>query len=116
MNKIKIYGIKNCDTMKKAFRWMEDEGIDYDFHDYKKAGIDRSVLENSIDQHGWDVVINKRGTTWRQLPENMQNSMDQSKAIQVAEENPSIVKRPIFVSDGKTWIGFSEDIKAKLKS
>lgn len=116
MSKVKIYGIKNCDTMKKAFRWMDEEGIEYDFHDYKKEGIDRSVLENSIDQHGWDVVINKRGTTWRQLSEDVQKDMNETKAIHIAEENPSIVKRPIFVHGDKTWIGFSGDIKDKLKA
>lgn len=101
-----IYGIKNCDTMKKAIKWLDDHKVDYAFHNYKKDGIDEAVLRQAIDEHGWEVVINKRGTTWKQLPADVQASMNTEKAVEIAKENPSIVKRPLLVRLGQTFIGF----------
>ena len=101
-----IYGIKNCDTMKKAFKWLNENNIDHTFHDYKKSGIDHSVIKQAISEHGWEAVINKRGTTWRKIPQSIQESMDEKKALDVANENPSIVKRPLLVQNGKTYLGF----------
>ena len=103
----KIFGIKNCDTMKKAMKWLDDHGVDYTCHNYKKDGIDETVLKQAIDEHGWEVVINKRGTTWRQLPPAIQEQMNAEKAIQIAAENPSIVKRPLLLRLGQTYIGFN---------
>lgn len=100
--------------MKKALGWLDDHNVDYTFHDYKKEGIDKSVLERAIDEHGWDVVINKRGTTWKQLPPSLQEQMDAQKALQIAEENPSIVKRPLLVKAGKTHIGFKAEDYAEI--
>jgi arsenate reductase (glutaredoxin) len=108
--KTKIYGIKNCDTVKKALKWLDDRKIDYDFHNYKKDGIDKAVLKHAIDQYGWEKVINRNGTTWRALPDEVKNSTDAQKAISLAEENPSIIKRPILSRMGQIVIGF--DAKA----
>jgi len=106
---IKIYGIKNCDTMKKAFKWMEAHDVDYEFHDYKKQGVDIEALKNAIKVHGWENVINKRGTTWRKLDEGIKNAMNADKAIEIAQDNPSIIKRPIITHNDKIILGFDQD-------
>ena len=105
-----IYGIKNCDTMKKAFNWLEDNGVTYEFHDYKKHGINEAALSQAVKEHGWENVINRRGTTWRKLPEEIQEAMNENAAIKVAKDNPSIVKRPLLLHNGKSYLGFKADI------
>lgn len=105
-----IYGIKNCDTMKKAFKWLEVEGIAHDFVDYKKTEPDTEILKQAITEHGWETVINQRGTTWRQLNDATKESIDAKKAIPLALENPSILKRPLLVHNGITYIGFKSEI------
>ena len=104
-----IYGIKNCDTMKKALKWLEDNKVPHTFHDYKKAGTDEKILRAAIDQCGWDNVINRRGTTWRQLPEGIKNAMEIESAIKVAQENPSIIKRPLPVRKNNIYLGFKNE-------
>ncbi|MCB1532283.1 MAG: ArsC family reductase [Alphaproteobacteria bacterium] len=104
----KIYGIKNCDTMKKAFTWLEENGVNYIFHDYKKDGANEDVLRAAIAEHGWENVINRRGTTWKKLPENVKENMDETGAIEVAMDNPSIVKRPLLVHGKEIYLGFSQ--------
>lgn len=103
-----IYGIKNCDTMKKAFIWMEGHKIAYNFHDYKKSGADRDVLKNAIGQHGWENVLNRKGTSWRALPDSVKDSMNSKTAIKAAEENPSLLRRPLLVYNGAIYLGFDE--------
>ena len=112
MGDITIYGIKNCDTMKKAFRFLDEAGATYQFHDYKKQGVDEAVLRRTIDQHGWENVINRRGTTWRKLPEEVQNAMDVDLAVKTAMENSSIVKRPLLVSGDDILLGFDTAVYA----
>lgn len=109
MPAVKIYGIKNCDTMKKAFDWLGDSGITYDFHDYKKDGVDMDILAQAIAAHGWEEVINRRGTTWRKLPDEVKTMMDAQSAIEIANENPSIIKRPLLVVGDATHLGFSDE-------
>ena len=106
---IVIYGIKNCDTMKKAFSWLESHGSAFSFHDYKKQGIDESVLRDAIAVHGWDNVINRRGTTWRALPEEIKASMDEEGAARIAQDNPSIIKRPLLLHEGEIHLGFKAE-------
>ena len=101
-----IYGIKNCDTMKKAFKWLESEGIEYTFVDYKKTKPDTAILQQAINEHGWETVINQRGTTWRKLDNATKETMDAEKAIPLALENPSILKRPLLIHNGTSHIGF----------
>lgn len=105
----KIYGIKNCDTMKKAFTWLDEKGADYEFIDFKKTQPDEKILLQAIKEHGWETVINKRGTTWRKLPDDIQNNMDETKAVTLAQDNPSIIKRPLLVHNGQTHIGFKPE-------
>lgn len=108
---LKIYGIKACDTMKKAFNWLDQHGITYEFHDYKKAGAPEKQLRQWIRKLGWETVINKRGTTWKKLPEDARASMDAESAVAAALDNPSMIKRPIIEQgtillagfDANTW-------------
>jgi Spx/MgsR family transcriptional regulator len=106
---IKIYGIPNCDTMKKARRWLEANGIDCDFHDYKKLGVPEKSLKNWVKQTGWETILNKRGTTWRKLDDEVKDNIDEAAAIQLMLNNPSIIKRPVLESGKLLLIGFNED-------
>ena len=109
-----LYGIKNCDTMKKAFKWLEAENIPYTFHDYKKDGADEETLKLAIEIHGWETVINRRGTTWRKLSEDIKNAMNDNTAIDTARKNPSLIKRPLLVHKGSTTLGFKDDIYKQI--
>ncbi len=111
---LKIYGIKNCDTMKKAFKFLEAQNISYDFHDYKKEEPDTDILKQAIAVHGWENVINRRGTTWRKLSDDVKNSMDEDKAIDIALDNPSIIKRPLLVYNQDILLGFKEEEYQRL--
>ena len=110
---ITMYGIKNCDTIKKARKWLEAEGVDYQFHDYKKEGIQKDQLISWIDQLGWEVLLNKRGTTWRKLPDDVKDNIDEASAITVMLENTSIIKRPVLDTGNTLLVGFSADEYAK---
>jgi len=105
---IKIYGIANCDTMKKARNWLDSHDIEYEFHDYKKHGVPEKQLKQWIKQTGWELLINKRGTTWRKLDDSVKNSIDEKSAFQIMLDNPSIIKRPILDTGGTIHVGFSE--------
>lgn len=104
-----IYGIKNCNTMKKAMNWLEGHKVAFTFHDYKKSGVDRDIISHAIEIHGWEAVINRRGTTWRKLPDETQNNMTQESALSLAIEMPSIIKRPLLVHQDKIYLGFDAD-------
>jgi len=114
MSDITIYGIKNCDTMKKAFKWLEENGMEYVFHDYKKQGADLIALKQAIKEHGWETVINRRGTTWRQLSDDVQNSMNDKTALKIAEDNPSIIKRPLLIAGNKSHLGFKVETYSQI--
>lgn len=103
-----LYGIKNCDTMKKAMNWLKDNGIAFSFHDYKKLGVDQGVLKQAIAEHGWESIINRRGTTWKKLPHAIRDNMSDAAALTIANENPSVIKRPLFLHEGKTFLGFDD--------
>ncbi len=107
---ITMFGIKNCDTIKKARKWLEAEGIEYQFHDYKKDGLSPDVLNNWVNDLGWEALVNKRGTTWRKLPDDVKESIDQASAIEIMLENTSIIKRPLLIdgADNKL-LGFKAD-------
>jgi Spx/MgsR family transcriptional regulator len=104
-----LYGIKNCDTMKKARAWLDGRGIDYVFHDYKVAGLPEPLARAWVAELGWEAVVNRRGTTWRRLPESVRASMDAESAIRVMVESPSIVRRPMLDTGGVRHLGFSPD-------
>ena len=108
---VTVYGIKNCNTMKKAFAWLDEHGIAYDFHDYKKVGIDPHRLAGWVARAGgWEHVINKSGLTYRGLPETTKNSLDTESAIAVMVEKPSLIRRPVIEAEGgKLIIGFADE-------
>lgn len=103
---ITIFGIKNCDTMKKAFAWLDDHGVPYEFHDYKKSGIDIARLKTWSNQVGWEVLLNTRGTTWRKLTPELQAHVDEGKALKLMRENPSLIKRPVLETGKELLVGF----------
>ena len=106
---IEIFGIKNCDTMKKAFRWLDEHNITYTFHDYKKEGLDEATAKAWVDELGWESVINKRGTTWRKLEEETKSTMDNENAVRIMMSQSSIIKRPLLKIDDAIILGFSAD-------
>lgn len=101
-----IYGIRNCDTMKKAFGWLDDHGITYTFHDYKKSGIDADTLARWEARLGWEVLLNRRGTTWRKLDENIQARISRESALSLMQEQPSLIKRPVIDTGSTLLCGF----------
>ncbi|MBT3134338.1 ArsC family reductase [Alteromonas sp. ALT199] len=101
-----LYGIPNCDTIKKAKKWLADNNIAFTFHDYRKEGIDNDFLVRAESELGWEAMLNKRGTTFRQLEEQEKASLDKSKALALLELHPAIVKRPILFHDNAFHIGF----------
>lgn len=104
-----MYGIKNCDTIKKARRYLEDNGVSYQFHDYRVDGLDDALLSSFIEQLGWEALVNKRGTTWRKLSDDEKNAVvDAASAKKVLIAEPAMIKRPVLVSADKHYIvGFS---------
>ena len=107
-----IYGIKACDTMKKARAWLDAHGVGYAFHDYKAAGIDRERLEQWAAKVGWELLLNRSGTTFRKLPDADKTGLDQEKAIGLMLAQPSMIKRPVLDVDGKLLVGFKPDAYA----
>ena len=110
---VTLYGIPNCDTIKKARTWLADKGIAYDFHDYKKDGIERARLASWCKKTGWETVLNRAGTTFRALPDADKQDLDQEKAIALMLELPSMIKRPVLdLGKGKLIVGFRPEIYA----
>ena len=109
-----IYGIKNCDTMKKARTWLDGHKVDYDFHDYKSAGIDRPLLEGWVKKLGWEVLLNRAGTTFKKLPDADKENVTEKKAIALMLAQPSMIKRPVLDAKGKLTVGFKPDAYKKL--
>jgi arsenate reductase len=111
---VTIHGIKNCDTMKKAFAWLDAHGIAYDFHDYKKVGAAEDQLARWSAAAGWEKVINRAGPTFRKLPDDARQDLDQAKAIALMIGNPSMIKRPILETGDTLEIGFKPERYAAL--
>ena len=112
--KAQIFGIPNCDTMKKARLWLKENNVEFDFHDYKKAGITENTLRSWISMVGWEVLINRRGTTWRKVPQEIKNKIDENIAIDLMIKNPSLIKRPVLKIDNRIEIGFHSDQYAEI--
>lgn len=110
----RLYGIKNCDTMKKAFDWLKAHDIVYDFHDYKASGIDEASLTRWCAALGWDKVLNRAGTTFKKLDEADRADVDEAKAIRLMLAQPSMIKRPVLDVDGKLMLGFKPEHYAEL--
>ena len=117
MKKVKVYGIPNCDTTKKTLTWLKENEITFTFHDYKQEGISKEKLEEWCKKSGWDIIFNKRSTTWRELSKAEQKKIvDQATAIKIMMEHTSIIKRPIIEIEKDIFVGFNEkEIKRAIK-
>jgi Spx/MgsR family transcriptional regulator len=111
---ITIYGIKNCDTMKKARAWLDGQGIDYSFHDYKTQGIDKARLERWVAKLGWEALLNRAGTTFRKLPDADKSGLTEKKAVALMLAQPSMIKRPVLEADGNLLAGFRPEQYEKI--
>ena len=107
---VTIYGIKNCDTMKKARSWLEARSVAYAFHDYKTAGIERGMLEAWVREVGWETLFNRAGTTFRKLAENDKNGLTERRAVMLMLDQPSMIKRPVLDVGDKLLVGFKLDL------
>ncbi|MCS0493654.1 ArsC family reductase [Ancylobacter sp. MQZ15Z-1] len=110
---VTIYGIKNCDTMKKARAWLDAHGVAYGFHDYKAAGIDAAHLNAWAGKVGWEVLFNRAGTTFRKLSDAEKADIDQAKAFALMQAQPSLIKRPVLEANGAVLVGFKPEIYEK---
>ena len=106
---VTLYGIKACDTMKKARDWLDEHRIEYHFHDYKKEGIDNARLQAWCDEHGWETILNRQGTTFRKLDDTDKQNIDTAKAISLMQANPSMIKRPVLDTGSQRLVGFKPD-------
>ena len=118
MSKVTLYGLSpsKCDTIKKARKWLEENGVDYQFHDYKKDGLSEAQLDSWLDELGFKALINKRGTTWRKLPDDIKDNIDRDSARAVMLENQSIIKRPLLDTGSQKVLGFKADEYQQLFS
>jgi arsenate reductase len=104
-----IHGIRNCDTMKKARAWLDSHDIEYEFHDYRESGIDRARLESWMKSVGWETLLNRTGTTFRRLPDEAKENLDEQKALRLMLEQPSMIKRPVLEKGRTLLVGFSPE-------
>ncbi|MCS6624994.1 ArsC family reductase [Roseibacterium beibuensis] len=107
-----VYGIPNCDTVKKARVWLDQHGVAYAFHDYKKAGIDKARLEGWVAEHGWQTILNRAGTTFRALPDADKADLDPARAVALMLAQPSMIKRPVLDLGDRTLVGFKTELYA----
>ncbi|MDO4430509.1 MAG: ArsC family reductase [Lonepinella koalarum] len=103
-----VYGIKNCDTVKKALQWLSEKGIEHGLHDYRVEGLTEEFLTQAEAQFGWENLVNKRSTTWRNLDEHIKQTLNKTTALQVLMAQPTLIKRPIILQEGIALIGFNE--------
>ena len=103
-----VFGIKNCDTVKKARRWLDANGVEYRFHDFRQDGLDKTTIENWLRSVDWETLLNKRGTTWRKLENPRKDSLDQSTAVALMLENPTLIKRPVVETEHGCFVGFKD--------
>jgi len=106
---ITLYGIPNCDKIRRARKWLSDHNIDYRFHDFRKDGLNEKQLKQWIKQMGWETLLNKRGMTWRKLDDETKNNIDEKSAMKIMLDNPAIIKRPVLEAGKILEVGFDED-------
>ncbi|WP_375271992.1 ArsC family reductase [Sphingomonas sp.] len=104
--RVTMYGFPNCDTIKKARAWLSDRGVAFGFHDYRKDGLDRALLDMLIDRIGWEVLLNRAGTTFRKLPDAERADLDRERAAALMLAQPGMIKRPVLVTGDATEVGF----------
>ena len=111
-----LYGIKNCDTMQRARQWLDSQGVAYQFHDYKRNGVERDRLVRWCTQVGWELLLNRAGTTFRKLPEADKAPLDEHKAIELMLRQPSMIKRPVLEHAGGVLVGFKPEVYSQHES
>ncbi len=109
-----LYGLKNCDSCRKALKWMTGQGIAHRFHDIRSHGLGADRIKSWTGVLGWEAVLNRRSTTWRQIPESARNDLDESSAVALMAANPTLVKRPVIETANATLVGFTKDTEAAL--
>lgn len=109
-----LFGIKNCDTIKKARRWLEEQGHEYHFHDVRADGLTDAVIDRWLEQVSWEILLNKRGTTWRILSPETQDSVSKETIVALFKEHPTLIKRPVLERDGSVTVGFKADNYEKI--
>jgi arsenate reductase (glutaredoxin) len=112
---ITVYGIKNCDTCRAARKWLDEEGLAHRFHDFRADGLDSQTLAAWTTSLGWEALLNRRGTTWRNLPEADREDIGPESAVKLMLANPTLIKRPVFDLDGAFVVGFKEAEKARIR-
>ena len=105
---VTLYGISSCDTIRKAKTWLKNQQIEFEFHDYRKQGLEQQLLQSMISALGWEAMLNRRGTTWRTLPDTVKDQIDQASAMRLMLDNPAIIKRPILATHNQLHVGFSD--------
>ncbi|WP_308366841.1 MULTISPECIES: ArsC family reductase [unclassified Microbulbifer] len=111
---ITLYGIKNCDTVKKARKWLEKNDVEYRFHDFREDGMQSVPLSDWLTEFGWQEVLNRRSTSWRALGEEQKSAMDNDSALAIAQETPTLIKRPVTVAGNEILFGFKEETLAAM--
>ncbi|HEY9079799.1 ArsC family reductase [Magnetovibrio sp.] len=111
---ITVYGIKNCDTVRKALKWLEAEGVEHTFHDFRTDGLDATTVGRWVDALGWESVLNKRSTTWKQLSDADKDGLDAARAVDLMVAHPTLVKRPVFEDKSVLLQGFTDDVRRQL--
>ncbi|BFM15273.1 ArsC family reductase [Maricurvus nonylphenolicus] len=106
---IRLYGIKNCDTVKKAKRWLDDQNIAYEFHDFREDGLEQQQVSKWVSELGWETLVNKRSTTWKGLSDSAKSSLNDQSVIEVILENPTLIKRPLLDTGSERHVGFKAD-------
>ncbi len=110
----KIYGIKNCDTVRKARKWLRENGIEHGFHDFRLDGLPEEHLTDWVDAVGWETLLNRRGMAWRKLPAERKEDLDEAKALALIREEPTLIKRPVLEHDGTVRVDFSANDYAEI--
>jgi arsenate reductase len=108
MSAVTLYGISNCDSMRKTRRWLEARGVDFDFHDYRKQGLDASLLESFEAELGWEAMLNRKGRSWRALDAGTRDDIDRARALELMLDNPTLIKRPLLATARGLAIGYDE--------
>ena len=111
---LKVFGIPNCDQIKKTQKWLKDRGIDFEFHDYKKQGITKKILTDWCKDVEWEILLNKRSRTWKELNETNRSNLTQAKAITLMKLNPTLIKRPVVQQSKTLTVGFNEKVFAVI--
>jgi len=113
---ITIYGLRNCDTCRKARAWLDQAGLEFQFHDFREDGLPEGAPAKWSEAVGWELLLNRRSTTWRGLTEADRSDLDAEKARQLMESHPTLIKRPVFETEGAVLVGFSDPVREALKN